>query len=176
MEALPVLYAEKNLQGIRLDDSEYARAIQCLVVVCTDIAIVDRSKRLIYLAQRSTKPAQSWWWFIGGRVLFGETELASARRCFLRETGINPPEDRFVYYGPPNRYFFKDRQQEPQEVGCDSLCFTFAVDLLQHERDKIKLDAVEYGGSTLRPFGETDLYQEGITDQVRDMYHRIFCS
>ncbi|MEK7107572.1 MAG: NUDIX hydrolase [Patescibacteria group bacterium] len=173
----PKLYVEQPghvYQPLRLGEAEYAKAIQSLVVVCTDIGIIDPEAKTIYLARRKSRPASGWWWFIGGRCCVGETECQSAQRCFKRETGLLIERERFQYVSM-NRYFFKDRQQAPHEVGCDSLCYTLSLQLTREERGRIALDPHEYLDGGLRAFNCQELQAtEGVQDSVRDFYAKIF--
>lgn len=177
MSSAPKLFIEQSGHTyyiISLEEREYARAIQSLVFVCTDIGIIDVSSKMIYLAQRALRPGSGWWWFIGGRSHIGETEYQSAQRCFKRETGLLIAEERFNFVCM-NRYFFKDRQQEPREVGCDSLCYTLSLNLTDEERAQITLDSSEYLGGGLQAFDYERLKStEGVHDPVRDFYTKIF--
>lgn len=172
----PKLYVEQPghvYQPLRLEEAEYARAIQSLVVVCTDIGIIDPEFKTIYLVRRFSRPASGWWWFIGGRSRIGETEQQSARRCFRRETRLLIGEERFNFVCM-NRYFFKDRQQLPHEVGCDSLCYTLSVQLTKEERNRIVLDPREYRGG-LQAFRYEELQStERVQDPIRDFYTKVF--
>lgn len=173
----PKIYVEEPghiYDPLRLEEAEYARAIQSLIVVCTDIGIIDSESKTIYLARRASRPANGWWWFIGGRSRIGETEHQSARRCFQRETGLLIDERRFNFVCM-NRYFFKNRQQLPHEVGCDSLCYTLSVGLTKEERDRVILDPHEYLDSGLREFHYEELrLTEGVQDPIRDFYAEVF--
>ncbi len=174
--ASPKLYrdqSEKKYPSVRLGDEEYGRAIQSLVVVCTDIVVVDTPTKTIYLPRRASRPASGKWWFVGGRSFIGETEQQSAQRCFRRETGLLIEENRFEFICM-NRYFFADRQQIPQDVGCDSLCYTFSLQLTEEERSRVVLDPKEYQEGGLRAFGREDLQTEGVQQCVRDVYKNIF--
>lgn len=167
----PKLYIEQPehvYQPSRLEEAEYAKAIQALIVVCTDIGIIDPKSNTIYLARRASRPASGWWWFIGGRSRIGETEQQSAQRCFKRETGLLIEEWRFNFVCM-NRYFFKDRQQPPHEVGCDSLCYTLSVQLTKEERERVVLDPHEYLDGGLQAFHYEELQStEGVQDPIRD--------
>ena len=173
----PKLYVEepgKVYPPVRLEEAEYAKAIQSLIVVCTDIGIIDVNSETIYLARRASRPANGWWWFIGGRSRVGETELESAQRCFKRETGLFIETKRFDFICM-NRYFFKDRQQTPQEFGCDSLCYTLSIQLTREERDQITLDPREYFNGGLKAFHYKDLQSaQWVKDPIRDFYTMVF--
>lgn len=175
MSSGPTLYvqdSDKNYPRIRLSDEEYGRAIQAFPVVCSDVVIIDRDKKTIFLTNRASKPAGGWW-FIGGRSFVGETEFQSIQRCFKRETGLLIPEERFKFVCM-NRYFFSDRQQEPQDMGCDSLCYTMALELTEEERKRVVLDPVEYADGKLREFTWSDLQSKDVRQMFRDFYTKVF--
>ena len=65
----------------------YKKILQVVPVPCVDTVIVRRGKFL--LGKRVNKPAKGAWWFVGGRILKGETlEQAVARHVQL-ETDIS---------------------------------------------------------------------------------------
>src|SRR3989344_943209 len=87
----PKLYVEepgKVYPPVRLEEAEYAKAIQSLIVVCTDIGIIDVNSETIYLARRASRPANGWWWFIGGGRRGGGAGREAAPRCFKRENRL----------------------------------------------------------------------------------------
>lgn len=172
----PKLYREhpgQRFRVIRLGDVEYGRAIQSLVLVCTDVGIIDSATQTIYLAKRASKPNSGRWWFVGGRTFPGESEHRSIKRCFRRETGLNIALRRFRFVCI-NRYFWADRAQSPQEVGCDSLCYTMSVELTLTEIMSVRLDTHEYEGG-LRPFKYSELlHTPNIGEPVIDFYQRVF--
>ena len=158
-----------------LSDIEYEQAIRALVVVCTDVSIIDRDERKLYLAMRRARPA-SGWWYIGGRAFAGETELESMLRCFQRETGMKVAVERFQFISM-NRYQWKDRAQEPVNIGCDSLCYTYALELSAEERLKVakSLDQNEYTHEIgLRGFTRAELISENVLPQIIDFYDMVF--
>ena len=173
----PNLYEEERKKvypSVILEEIDYGRGIETLVVVCTDIGIIDSESKTLYLARRALRPASGRWWFIGGRIFVGEPEKKSAQRCFKRETGLLIEECRFQFVCM-NRYFFKDRQQAPHEVGCDSLCYTFAIQLTSKEREQIVLDSREYQGGSLREFKREELQSGGeVWLPLCDFYTKVF--
>lgn len=173
---IPSLFQEDphhRFDPIRLTDDEYARAIATLVVVCTDIGIVDRKTNTIYLAQRKARPAKGWWWYIGGRSRVGETEIQSAQRCFLRETGLSIDDARLSFI-TMQRHFFKDRQQPPTKTGCDSLCYVFALELTEQERQSIHLDKDEYEDGAFKAFSYTGSPHPELPAAINDFCKKVF--
>ncbi len=175
---LPTLHVEPGfhpIERVRLDDDEYARAITNFVIVCTDIVLVNRASRTIYLAKRCSKPMAGWW-VIGGRTRAGEDFIESARRSLKRETTLDLSTHRFQFLMIA-RYWWKDRKQEPTDVGCDDLVFVFAVEPDEAELATAAshLDTKEYDRpSGLRAFGREELVREEIHQAVLSIYDGIF--
>lgn len=115
----------------RPKDRDYGKAIAALICVCTDIAIVDRKKKLIYLPERKVKPMKGRW-DTGGRRFPGETPLQSAMRNFKKETGISLGAERFNFVAIKEA-IWKDRKETPQNMGKHDLIHIFAVELTKKE-------------------------------------------
>ena len=166
---------KRDMPKKHLDEETFKKAIEAFVVVSTDAVIIDRQKRVFYLAQRSVKPMQGWW-VIGGRSFAGETPIESIRRCFERETSVCFPLNRFELIRL-NRYFWKDREQKPQNLGYDSLAYTFAVELTQEEIEAAAkgLDPNEYKTRAgLQEFNLKRLRVEGVHPMIIDLYQQLF--
>lgn len=103
----------------------------------------------------------------------GEIPSASIKRCFKRETSLDVSEEKFKFVCM-NRYFWKDRQQEPQDIGCDSLAYMFYLELSDEEFSKIILESHEYGLSTLQEFDKDALVKEKVHPAIFDIYQEIF--
>ena len=176
----PVLYKESMaipLQRKFLGDKEYADALEVFVNVCADCVLINQKNRTFYLAKRRSKP-RSDWWFIGGRMFAGEEELSSVRRCIKRETGLDINLERFRFLDM-KRYFWKDRQQAPQDIGCDSLCYIFGVFVTEEEVAiaSANLDKEEYDAELgLKEFGVEELaeLEKGIFSPITDLYESVF--
>ncbi len=160
------------MSPVYLDDVEYTRATQCLVLLCADVLIISKDRKTFYLARRKSRPAKDWWWFIGGRRKFGELPTKSPQRCFERETGLRISAKRFQYV-VTNEYFFVDRQQEPQDAGTHSIAQTYVVYLSEKEIRRIKLDPKEYHDGGLRKFTFMNLRKPGLRHPVRDTVRKI---
>lgn len=153
-----LLYQEPGFKGLEkkfMTESAYSKALRSLVIVCTDVLLVNRLNKTVYLAKRISKPMKDDWWLIGGRMYAGELPEESVSRCFKRETSVDIEKNRFKFVAL-NRYFFKDRQQTPQNIGCDSLCYTFVLELSKEELNKVSLDSNEYQGG-IREFEFTTI-------------------
>lgn len=157
-----------------MSNEVYEQVVRNTVVVCVDTVFVSLERRLFFLARRKARPMQNWW-FIGGRVWVGETEHIAACRCIKRETGlvINPTNLTPVAM---NRYLFNSRQQPPQNLGCDSLCYVFALetDLFEVAKASKQLDKDEYEEGGLKYFDRQSLVEAGVDQAVIDLYDLIF--
>lgn len=160
-----------------LDNKTYALAMESFVVVCTDAILANRQKGIVYLAYRRVKPMQGWW-IIGGKSFAGETPKDSIQRCFKRETSLELPKERFALIGL-NRYFWKDRKQEPQNVGSDNLAYTFIVEPTPDEIVIVSqsLDPQEYDRNIgLQKFNLERLISKNVHPVILDLYQQIFSS
>lgn len=176
MKRLPDVYPETDglvLKGNFMSEAAYAEAIDSMVIVCADAVIIDSDSETIMLVKRKAKPMQGWWW-IGGRVRKGESFSNAVARNFKRETGLDIAPDRFTYV-MDSRYFWKDRQQEPQNDGSDNLAYTFAVVLTADELKQVVLDPNEYEQDAgLTRFGFQDLKSPDIHPVIRTFFNTIF--
>jgi ADP-ribose pyrophosphatase YjhB (NUDIX family) len=176
MKRLPDVYPETDelvLKGSFMSDAAYAEAMDSMVIVCTDVVIVDPDSETIMLVKRKAKPMKGWWW-IGGRVRKGEPFVIAAARNFKRETGLDIALERFVYV-MDSRYFWKDRQQEPQDAGSDNLAYTFSVELTADELEQIVLDPNEYEQEAgLTKFDFLALKAPDIHPVIRTFFNTIF--
>ena len=177
MEKIEVsLYIEDpkhKMEKKLLDKKTYARAIKSLVIVRTEVVIFNRRKELIYLARRKIKPRPRLW-IVGGRSFAGETPHESMRRCFEKETSLNLLEKRFALIGI-NRYFWKDREQTPQNIGSDNLAYVFAAELDPWE---VSVSSYELNKEKYEPelqaFDMKRLKKEKVHPSIIDLYKRLF--
>ena len=173
-----VLYLEEEnivLKSESLNEADYAKALSSLVIVTVDILIYDSGEGKIFLAKRHARPLKGERWFIGGRVYRGESLEVAAARIFKRETGrlIDPKRLKFISLA---RYFFKDKEQEPQNEGSDSLSFTFGLEMNAKERDGLSnnLDKAEYEVEAgLEEFNLKTLHESNLTIAVIEAAQKI---
>ncbi len=164
-----------QIPNVRLSDEEYTRGLQCFVPLCTDIVPVDRERKLIYLAKRSAKPMAGWWW-LGGKMNPSETKEGSALRCLRRETGLVISEDRLTLVAFMDLHW-KDREQNPQAIGCHMADYIFAVEFSSKELGHIRenLEAQEYHvGEGLTPFDRKGLIEVEVFPAILDVYDTLF--
>ena len=149
--------------------------MQAFVIVCTDAIVVDRKKRTVWLARRAVLPMKGLW-IIGGRRFAGEAALDSITRCFKRETGLTVTPERFSFI-MATEYRWKDREQEPQNLGSHNLSYTFAVELTAEERITAanSLEKKEYQpGFGLQEFDRERSVREHVHPVILDLYDEIF--
>lgn len=160
---------------LRLSDEEYAHTLQATIQVTVDVVAINRKKRQFYLAMRQAKPVAGWWWF-GGRQNPGETPTEAAVRIMKRETGLDLSSERFKFVAYIH-HMCKDREQEPQDMGCHMLAGTFVFEPTEEELSCMKgqLEKKEYASEiALRPFGLSGLLAEGARPQVLQLYDKMF--
>ncbi len=155
-------------------DEVYSEIVDTTVIVCADTIFFSRKDKVVYLTERKSKPMNTWW-MIGGRVRIGETGEAAAVRCIFRETNLVVAECLLLPLGM-NRYFFNSRQQMPQNIGCDSLCYTFALesDIDQVAWASKHLDSTEYQSGGLQAFSRKQLVKHKVAPALIDLYDKLF--
>ena len=160
-------------ESVYLSDEEYGRGLQCFVAGAVDAVIINRETRTFHLAKRRFKPVPGWWW-IGGRRKPGELAEVAIARLFKRETKLDLPPYRFVLVASIDHQL-KDRQQEPQELGCHMNAYTFVVELTPEELSSISLDEKEYeSGARLTAFTKGDLVRANARQIILDLYDCVF--
>lgn len=164
----------------RISEESYREAIGGMVIVCTDVVLLNRERQTFFLPTRRSLPMRGLWW-IGGRMSAGETERESIVRVFRRETSLALLSGRFVETPRMTRYQWSERQQEPQSVGSDNLCYNYSVEPTDDELRRIarNLNPAEYDTSAgLTQLGRLqlkDLYERGLLHPVIwDIYQIIF--
>lgn len=165
----------KPILSIRLTDDEYSRTLQSKVPGCADVAVIHRDHKLIYLAQRLSKPMTGWWW-IGGGMAPDDTKEAAAIRNFKRETGLELSSSRLELAAVLD-YRWKDRAQLPQEIGCHMMAYTFVVELTAEEllSSSANLDPIEYErGVGLVPFNRNQLVEDNVAPPILWLYDHVF--
>ncbi|MEK7609521.1 MAG: NUDIX hydrolase [Patescibacteria group bacterium] len=165
----------KPFPSPHISDDAYAQCLQSAAIGAADVIPIDRKNRTIYLAWRRRKPAQGWWFF-GGRVKASETNASAAIRCFARETKVSLGLDRITHIAVLD-YLWKDRAQEPCDMGCHTIGHTFVVELssdelvvLRHELEPGEYD-YEKG---IRAFNREELVFENVLPPVIELYDEIF--
>ncbi len=129
----------------RLNDAEYEKALRRFIGVCTDIVLVHSETRSIYLAWRLQKPNANTYWWMGGGIRPGTPIERSAAEIFKRETGVSLDPNRLTLAACID-YYWKDRAQEPTDIGCHMIGYTFFFEPVAKEIAAIarSLDANEY--------------------------------
>ena len=175
----PRFYSEepKRSLGTFLDDDVYMRAVESLIIVCTDFVPVDRARRVIYLSKRIVHSARGVWRF-GGRQRAGETIHDSCTRIAKRELGLLIPPKRFMYLTTAED-LWAWRKQEPQNTGAHNLTHIFSIECTPNELAlaSIHLDPSEYDTSFgIQEFDRARLVAENVRPQIIDMYDALFPS
>lgn len=117
---------------------------------------------------------RGWFWMGGNRGGINEPLTQGLLATIEQETKLTTiTPDRLVLRALME-YFWKDRSQAPQEVGCHMLVLTYSADITEEEAGRIVLDPNEYEEGVLREFTREDLVREGVFPSILDMYDLIF--
>ncbi len=128
-----------HIEPIRLTDHEYALATQALLVVCTDVVLVDEEGRYV-LAYRRHPAAEGWWWK-GGSWKAQDTRSESIARILERELGYAP---RKVVMLAVFDHFWSLRGEVPHDAGRHDIIFLHYVVVDEATIANMKLDEREY--------------------------------
>lgn len=171
--------SEKIPVGGWLSDEIYAKAIEGFVIYDVDTTLINTARKTLYLAKRCILPMNHWW-IIGGRVLRLESEVDAIIRIFKGDTGLFISPERFVPVPHPNdyhRYQWKDREQEPKDLGSDNVVHNFSLELTDQEIALVKLNPGEYESSLgLVEFDRNKLIAENVYSAIVDIYDQLFPS
>lgn len=125
----------------RMPEAEYATALDYLVFTCVDLIFYCQDH--ILLARRNRYPRKSWW-IVGGRMVAGESPLATAQRKAAEEAGLEElVSDRFQFIGVYSTSF-AFREQAPTHHGSHSVNLTYLVELTDLEKQHLTLISSEY--------------------------------
>lgn len=166
-----------DLVPTHLPDEVYGQCIQAFQKVCVDVLLVNTSRRVIYLARRVIEPAKDWWWFIGGRVNAGEDYVLAAARHIKTDTSLDLSKERFEGPVAFHHYTFGTRQEEPQNLGCDTPVLVFLAEVNYDEMvlASSHLNKMEYDTVLgLREFSRERLVTKGVHSAIVDIYDQIF--
>lgn len=72
---------------MQIPEETYQIILRVMPIPCVDV-IARNSAGEVLLVRRKDEPAAGDWWFPGGRVYFGETREAAARRKLFEECGL----------------------------------------------------------------------------------------
>ena len=78
----------KNRKEGWISDELYKKILEVMPVPCVDIVVAAGRGRFL-LGKRKNKPACGTWWFIGGRIMKGESLERAALRHVKIESGIS---------------------------------------------------------------------------------------
>jgi len=127
-----------------LPDEEYARGLDNFVKGCSDVLITN-SKGQIFVGKRVVHP-QPDWWYVGGRMMPGESPPRSCSRLLKRELALDIAPERFtaITY---NSLAWDMREQAPKNNGTCDVNIVLTVELTDAEISTIVLDPKEYAES-----------------------------
>lgn len=174
----PKLYVEHGAEelpkGAWMPVEVYSTAMTSFILVCTDAMIVDCASRTVFFPCYINKPASGLFWNIGGTLHRGREARAGMAATFFCETHLRVEPGRFRFVAVV-RYWWKDRAQNPEDIGSDNLAYTYYIELSPEDRAFVaaNLDVEEYDRG-LRKFTREDLVREGVHQVILDTYDAIF--
>jgi len=125
----------------QMPETAYAVALDHLVLTCVDLVFLHQNQ--ILLARRNRYPRKTWW-VVGGRMVAGESPIATAQRKAFEEAGLpGLASDRFQLVGVYSTSFAR-REQEPTHHGSHTVNITYLVELTAAEKAEVKLTQSEY--------------------------------
>ncbi|MFA4845813.1 MAG: NUDIX domain-containing protein [Patescibacteria group bacterium] len=173
------LYVEgeirEEMRGGHMGDAVFAAAVDHMIIACVDVAIVNRARRTLLLCRRRVRPMRGLW-VIGGRRRKGETPITAMCRSFQRETGLELPEERFVFV-MITEYLWQDRQQKPVDHGSHNLAHQFVIELTDTELASAAehLDPVEFDRfHGIQEFTRGRLVEERVHPAILQIYDTVF--
>lgn len=162
---------------VRVSDEVYEQAMRSFVIVCTDVVLYNRDRRVVYLAWRIILPMCGWW-INGGRRFAGESREDAMLRHLANDIGLHIDPTRLQYLAQ-HEYGWRLRQQEPQETGSHCLADTFALAVSDEEISyaQYQLRSTEYDTRLgFRAFDLESMAREGVHEAMRDLYEQLFGS
>lgn len=72
---------------MKIENRLYQKIIRSMPIPCVDLLVTDSSGRVLML-KRSEAPAKGEWWFPGGRILYRELRIDTAKRKLREECGL----------------------------------------------------------------------------------------
>lgn len=170
------IYIENKhrIKNVYLKKSLYSKAMESIIIVCSDAMIFNHKEKAVYLAKRRVEPMKGWW-EIGGRRFAGETALEAAVRNFMRETSLKIKPSRFKFITTIEN-IWQNKKEKPTKTGKHDLIFIFAVNLTKKEIDIISknLDPKEYYQNSLEKFNRERLIKEKVHPALIKIYDKIF--
>lgn len=108
---------------VRLNDEEYGRCLDAIVKACVDVVIVHSRTKQVLLGNRRVHP-QPGLWFIGGRMIPGESPEETAARHVRHDTTLALPPSSFSFVCVSS-YLWAMRHQPPAENGTADIALTY---------------------------------------------------
>jgi ADP-ribose pyrophosphatase YjhB (NUDIX family) len=132
-----------------LADREYGEALDSIVKGCTDLLVTSADGNAVMLGRRNVHP-QPDWWFVGGRMMPGDTPASSCHRILKRELGLEVPSERIRFVCAAS-LAWDMRVQAPADHGTCDVQLVLSTQLTADEAKRVRLDAQEYASSAWLP-------------------------
>ena len=170
------IYIENDhfMAGSFLPQEIYAQALSSLIIVCTDVAIICPSEKLLFLAKRIVHPMPGYW-TIGGRRFAGESAVSAAKRNLSRETGMTLDSFRFTNI-TDTEVIWATRKEQPTMAGKHDIINFFSAEMSLDEIYKVNQNLLktEYFPGSLKPFSYERLKECNISPVMQNLYNKIF--
>ncbi len=164
-----------QMLGGFMSEEVYAEVVKHTIIVCTDVIIINKQRKTVYLAKRCVDPMPGLW-VIGGRRRKGESPIQGMLRNFYRETGLCIDSKRFELVDVVE-YFWQTCAQEPKNVGSHNIAHQFCIELSDKELDIVHkgLHTKEYDSDFgLQEFSKEDLKIAKVHPVIQDVYEKMF--
>ena len=155
-------------QNTHLDDSDYGRALDSIVIACVDVAIISGDK--ILLGKRKYHPQKDWW-LVGGRIYAGEKPHITAQRHIFDTLGIHIDniEERLEYllsfYG-----IWSQRRHKPKKNGTHTHSSVYMLEVTNEEKNNIHINS-EFSDIKWLPFSIVN--QSGYHELIKTISSKI---
>lgn len=118
--------------------NKYRKIVSLVPICCVDLIIKENNSFL--LVKRREAPAKDRWWFPGGRVLFGESLLQTAKRKLREELNIKSFQ-KIKFLRVKEIRFLKSRFNQSEH----NIVNLFLVKVSKKDCAKIRADQTMFG-------------------------------
>jgi ADP-ribose pyrophosphatase YjhB (NUDIX family) len=169
-------YAETSakLEAAWIEDEEYLRILQTMIIPCVDVVFHVKGDQAIYLAKRRVLPMASYW-LLGGRMLFSDsTPEMAASRAVKRESGLDVAPSRFQLLC--SHLYSWERVKQGNFTG-RNIALIFSCEASREEIEEISrnLDGDEFDKEFgLQKFDAKRLKALDVHSAIKDIFNQMF--
>lgn len=151
----------------KLTNEEYSKVLDNIVITCVDVIVMYIDE--VLLIKRKIDPRKDHWWYIGGRMLPGESPIETANRKLRDEAGIISDSSKFIYLNTYSTHF-NYREQEPKENGSHTVNITYIYNTYKSSGKNISLSKFEFQEFKWIPLDEISRF---LNEENEDEYIRM---